>query len=111
MNTLKTNEPIRKRFWKKVIILGCDECWIWTSSRHRQGYGTFSINNECNLAHRVAFELRFGKISDGLDVLHSCDNPPCVNPYHLFLGTHNDNMRDMIKKGRWKNHWEDITSL
>ena len=76
-------------------------CVIWTGycNAARGGYG---ITGRRKRAHRVAWEKAFGEIPDGLHVLHRCDNPPCVNPEHLFLGTHADNMRDMCDKGRRK---------
>ena len=75
-------------------------CWIWQKSKIYSGYGYFSINSKMKLAHRVSWNLFCGKISDNLNVLHKCDNPPCVNPDHLFLGSYKDNMDDMRNKGR-----------
>jgi hypothetical protein len=88
------------RFWSKVAVAGPDECWEWQRMRQRQGYGMYSVSGKMKYAHRVAWEFMHGPISDGLHVLHKCDNPPCCNPNHLFLGTHTDNMRDMFAKGR-----------
>ena len=85
------------RFWSKVSK-GAG-CWIWQAYKFR--YGTFRIGNKMVLAHRVAFDLAIGPIPPSLDVLHSCDNGHCVNPDHLFLGTHSDNMQDRQRKGRW----------
>jgi len=84
----------RLRFWAKVDKSG--DCWIWTAGRLRQGYGRF----DGQLAHRVAFAFERGPVPDGMFVLHSCDNPPCVNPGHLRLGTHVDNMREMRERRR-----------
>ena len=89
------------RFWDKVEVLGADECWEWTASLSGNGYGYFRLDGRMVNAHRVAYELSHGAIPDRLQVLHSCDNPPCCNPSHLFLGTHTDNMRDKGNKGRW----------
>jgi hypothetical protein len=76
-------------------------CLEWQGARHRQGYGVASLDGRPTKAHRVAFELVHGPIPDGLDVLHRCDNPPCWNPHHLFVGTARDNIRDSVAKGRW----------
>lgn len=87
----------RKRTLDDHLVPGAsDECWIWTGPRVRGGYGRAGVN----LAHRLAWERANGPIPEGLFVLHRCDNPPCCNPSHLFLGTHDDNMRDRDAKGR-----------
>ena len=75
---------------------------VWTGTRFASGYGRITQNGKRARAHRVAFELFVGPIPSGMHVLHRCDNPPCVNPSHLFIGTHLDNMRDMEAKGRAK---------
>lgn len=89
---------LTKRFWSKVIK-GVD-CWKWDAARLTDGYGSFSIKGKTQRAHRVAWELANGEIPGGVHVLHRCDNPSCVNPTHLFLGTNRDNIVDSISKGR-----------
>jgi hypothetical protein len=82
------------------------ECWLWTGSKLPQGYGSFGVAGKnwkswkVKRAHRVSYELYIGPIPPGLDVLHHCDNPPCVRPSHLFLGTDFDNQQDCKRKGR-----------
>ena len=84
-----------------------DGCWTWTGKRDEKGYGRIKIRCEDGVwrphgAHRVSWEAHNGPIPGGLWVLHRCDNPPCINPNHLFLGTAADNTADMMQKGRWK---------
>lgn len=87
------------------------ECAEWLSTRNRLGYGTMKVAGKTKLAHRVSYERSVGSIPEGLCVLHRCDNPPCINPGHLFLGTRYDNTQDMISKGRMrKAHGESHTS-
>jgi hypothetical protein len=76
------------------------KCWNWTKYRNPQGYGNLGIAGKHWKAHRLAYTLFVGPIPDGMDVLHRCDNPPCCNPAHLFLGNDHTNMRDKMKKGR-----------
>lgn len=101
--------PMEERFWAKVDKNGpipehrpeLGPCWQWTASLFPSGYGYFRIDEtRRRAANRVAWELTNGPIPDGLCVLHHCDNPPCVNPGHFFLGTKADNAADMVAKGR-----------
>lgn len=88
-----------ERFWSKVQR--SDGCWIWIGPTGRGGYGVFSPMTGKNVrAHRYSYELERGEIGPGLLVIHSCDNPPCVNPAHLRAGTAKDNSRDMVMRGR-----------
>jgi len=92
------DEIIKQRFFAK--IQKTDSCWLWTGTITGGGYGHFRTNKGPRGAHRVSFELKNGSIPKGLDVLHHCDIRNCVNPDHLWLGTHKDNMRDMESKNR-----------
>lgn len=86
--------PLGERFWAKVHRT--ETCWLWTAATTTDGYGLISKRG----AHQVSWELHNGPIPDGLNVLHRCDNPPCVRPDHLFIGTQQDNIQDAIRKGR-----------
>jgi hypothetical protein len=95
-----------ERFAKKFEVRGLSECWPWNGAQSRWGYGlAYNFNRRHQNAHRVMWQLENGEIPHGLCVLHSCDNRLCVNPNHLFLGTHLDNARDRDQKGRanWKS--------
>lgn len=101
--------PIVERFWSKVEKL--TSCWMWRAAIARDGYGKFQIGRSktCR-AHRVAWELTNGPIPNGKQVLHRCDNPLCVRPDHLFLGTAADNMRDKTEKGRQSRNHQVISA-
>jgi hypothetical protein len=96
-----TSTYIAERFWSKVKIGGPDECWEWQASTINTGYGQFRISvGIMESSHQFAYQLAYGKIPDGLFTCHHCDNPPCCNPSHLFLGTCQDNKDDSVRKGR-----------
>jgi hypothetical protein len=90
--------PASVRFWEKVDQTG--DCWVWLAHKDHAGYGQFTYESKTIRSHRVSWMLTHGEIPNGLFVCHKCDNPSCVRPDHLFLGTHSDNMRDSYKKGR-----------
>lgn len=92
--------PPVHRFWPKVQVSGSD-CWEWRGRRDRGGYGRFDIDRTTSIgAHRFAYMVSNGPIPEGLFVCHACDNPGCVNPAHLWVGTSGDNTRDAKVKGR-----------
>lgn len=117
MNDIDTVERaqrilLERRFWAKVNKSGpipahvphLGECWEWTAYRMANGgYGQIRLPKKNLSAHRASWLLTYGAIPEGMQVCHKCDNPPCVRPDHLFVGTAQDNMRDMIAKGR-KGH-------
>ncbi len=96
--------PLSERLWSRVRKLGLNDCWEWVGPTTQAGYGKLGAGlrgGKILLAHRVAFEDTYGSIPSGLCVLHRCDNRPCVNPTHLWLGTKRDNLLDAIAKGHW----------
>lgn len=104
--SIKLSKEASDRFWAKVEKT--DGCWIWRGYKNSRGYGAFSFRYKENgikkfasyRAHRIAYELLIGEIADGYVACHKCDNPSCVNPDHIFIGTSLDNYRDCMSKGR-----------
>jgi hypothetical protein len=102
---LVESPPLGVRFWTRVNKDGPvhpvhGQCWVWTAGSFTGGYGAITVNGRLLKAHRVSWLLYHDDIPDDLCVLHKCDNPPCVNPAHLFLGTTQDNTADLVSKNR-----------
>jgi hypothetical protein len=107
--SLHRTRPLTERFWSHIDKDGpipehrpeLGPCWLWTGSTDNHGYGGINPGHGHPIkAHRVSWEIHNGPIPENLGVLHKCDNPPCVNPMHLWLGTHQENMADRDAKGR-----------
>lgn len=90
-----------ENFIKDRVNINEKGCWIWKCAKHKQGYGNIRFNEKTCLAHRVSWIIFKGEIPEGIKVCHYCDEPSCVNPAHLFLGTQFDNVTDCINKGRF----------
>jgi len=99
-------KTLEERFWSKVYKT--DTCWLWIGHRLKAGYGVISVGGKNYLAHRLSYELNIGQIPEGKYICHKCDNPPCVNPEHFFVGDATANMQDASSKGRM-HVWEDRT--
>jgi hypothetical protein len=89
-----------ERFWENVDVKGKEDCWIWKGAKTGAGYGVMYWNEENTYAHRLSIELDGRSIPDRFHACHTCDNPPCVNPKHLFVGSPRDNMLDKVAKNR-----------
>lgn len=99
----RLKQSLSDRFHDKISYEPNSGCWLWTGATNKLGYGLIGLGHRSDgiaKAHRVSYSLHKGEISSGLCVLHKCDNPYCVNPEHLFLGTLSDNMKDCVKKKR-----------
>lgn len=99
----------KERFFEKIDVKGPDDCWLWKGSKDQKGYGIFRDTPAHTIrSHRYMYMLELGEIPEKMLICHKCDNPSCVNPAHLFIGTDADNMIDMVKKnrhssGKWDN--------
>lgn len=95
-----SDEQVREKLLANIRKNEVCGCWNWLGNCQNNGYGRLKFRNVRSLAHRVSWQVFRGEIPKGMCILHSCDNPRCVNPDHLFLGTKDDNNQDMIEKGR-----------
>lgn len=105
--TVNAGEIMEKKhidnLWSKIEVRDSNVCWEWRGARNKHGYGITTIRNKQHLSHRIVWLHQHGVMNLSMKVLHRCDNPPCCNPSHLFLGTQSDNVYDMIAKGRRRN--------
>lgn len=94
----RRTRPLAHRFWEKVVKT--ESCWLWMGAKNRCGYGQLTYQKKHITAHRASLMIHGVEIPAGMMVCHSCDNPPCVNPQHLWIGTNSDNQKDSVRKGR-----------
>ena len=95
----KRPRPLLERFMSHVQKT--ETCWLWTGKKSKQGYGDLACFGTGMIASRLSYELLVGRIPRYIQVNHTCNNPPCVNPDHLYLGTQKENVHDAIRSGRW----------
>lgn len=106
----ENSRPLADRFWAKVDRRGPGDCWQWTGAKTHGGYGVIGIGHAHLLrAPRVSYEMHIGPIPPGMVIRHKCDNPPCVNPAHLEVGTLRDNTHDAVSRGRSRGSARKIT--
>lgn len=101
---MQLNQKEKIRFWDNVVKT--PNCWYWVGCKNSNGYGNIRINYKIYLTHRLSYFIYFGDIPENMCVCHTCDNPSCVNPAHLWVGSRSENTRDMIKKGRQGSYFK-----
>lgn len=99
---MRGNDIAMRLWWRVSNRDDPYKCWEWSGATIKGGYGVLTFKSVPYYTHIVAWEVTFGPVPKGLKVLHTCDNPPCCNPDHLFIGTQKDNMQDASEKGRLK---------
>ena len=109
MPYIKKESTVLKKFWERVEVKGENECWCWTGAKKPSGYGKFSINGKTQTTHRYSYFLHNNNKMPKNFCCHTCDNRLCVNPKHLYDGTHTDNMRDASERHRFNHHGEHNT--
>ena len=93
-------DTLKQRLYDRTVLSDEKSCWLWLGCTRGIGYGAMRDGNSVRDTHRISYEVHVGPIPDGMFVLHTCDIPNCINPYHLFIGTNADNMADKKRKGR-----------
>jgi len=96
----ESKECLRARFWEKVAVGEIGDCWEWSGAKTAFGHGRFRVDGILVSPHRLVMEWVYGAVPDKKLVLHTCDNAACVNPNHLYIGTHRDNVLDAVCRGR-----------
>ena len=103
----ESRRPMIDRLMERIVF-GVTECWHWTGATNDFGYGRMTSGGRLQVAHRLSWQAFKGQIPDGQYVLHKCDNPSCINPDHLWLGTYSDNLRDAWAKGRNRGNTKKV---
>jgi hypothetical protein len=108
----QTTQELKQKLLRYIKKLyGEDSCWEWQGCRHHTGYGVIQYKNKQHRTHRLMYQLFVEEVPNGLLVCHKCDNPPCCNPRHLFVGSYRDNLMDAFKKGRIKTGDESSSRI